>query len=59
MPPSSACDGARLPTAAVANEEIRRFCAGRTWWSQEALEELARLRAVWLVAWRAELVRAA
>ena len=59
MPPSSAVDGARLPTAAEANEAIRRFCAGRVWWTPEALDELARLRGVWLAAWRAELVPAA
>jgi hypothetical protein len=59
MPPPPARDDARLPTAAEANEQLRRFCAGRVWWTPEALAELDRLRAVWLAAWRAELVRAA
>jgi hypothetical protein len=59
MPPSPACDDGRLPSAAEANEAVRRYSAGRTSWTDAELRELARLRAVWLRAWRAELVRAA
>lgn len=34
-------------SAAVVNAAIRRFTAGRAYWSPEALAELARLRAEW------------
>jgi hypothetical protein len=59
MPPLPARDDARLPTAAEANAAVRRYSAGRTSWTRAELAELARLRGVWLAAWRAELVRAA
>lgn len=36
----------------AANEEIRRFVAGRTTWIPEALAELDRLRARWQAAVR-------
>lgn len=38
------------PTAAEANEAIRRFVAGRILWPPEALLELARLRRIYLEA---------
>lgn len=53
--PASPC----LPSAAEANEAIRRYVAGRTRWSREELAELDRLRAVWAAAVRAEMVQAA
>ena len=43
------------PTAAEANEAIRRFVAGRILWPPEALEELARLRGIYLEAVAREL----
>ncbi|MDJ1134618.1 hypothetical protein [Streptomyces iconiensis] len=48
-----------VPTADAANEAIRRFVAGRTLWSKEALAELDRLRGQWQRAVRAEMVKAA
>lgn len=47
------------PTAAEANESIRRFVAGRVLWPPEALEELARLRSIYLEAVGRELTTAA
>lgn len=46
-----------LPSAAEANAAIRVFAAGRTVWSLADLEELDRLRQVWVAAVRAEAVR--
>lgn len=43
------------PTAAEANEAIRRFVAGRILWPPEALAELARLRGIYLAAVAREL----
>ena len=43
------------PSAAEANEAIRRFVAGRVLWPPEALEELARLRGIYLAAVAREL----
>ncbi|GEB52130.1 MULTISPECIES: hypothetical protein [Streptomyces] len=47
------------PSSTAANEAIRRFVAGRTVWSKEALAELDRLRGQWQRAVRAEMVKAA
>lgn len=44
-----------VSTAAEANEAIRRFVAGRVLWPPEALEELARLRSIYLAAVAREL----
>lgn len=48
-----------VPSVDAANEAIRRFVAGRTLWSKEALAELDRLRGQWQRAVRAEMVKAA
>lgn len=50
---------AYAPSADAANDAIRRFVAGRTLWSKEALAELDRLRGQWQRAVRAEMVKAA
>lgn len=42
-------------SAAEANEAIRRFVSGRILWPPEALEELARLRRIYLAAVAREL----
>lgn len=47
------------PSAAEANEAIRRFVAGRTVWTPAALAELARLRAAWMDAVKRETTLAA
>jgi len=52
-------DVSDAPSVAAANEAIRRYVAGRTLWSPEALAELDRLRTDWQRAVRGEVVRAA
>jgi hypothetical protein len=42
------------PGAAELNRRIRLLCAGRNWWSRDALTELGRLQAAYLEAQRAE-----
>lgn len=59
MPSTSAPASPCLPSAAVANDAIRRYVAGRTRWTAAELAELDRLRAVWVAAVRAEMVQAA
>ncbi|NLU66636.1 hypothetical protein [Streptomyces sp. HNM0574] len=54
--PQHAAEG---PSAAEANDAIRRFVAGRTMWTQADLAELDRLRAAWQRAVRSEIVSAA
>jgi hypothetical protein len=50
MPPIVCPCSVARPTAAELNEQIRRFTAGRTVWSPDALRELAVLRAEWRAA---------
>jgi hypothetical protein len=45
--PTTASPGTPPRSAAEVNAEIRRFTAGRVYWSREALAELARLREEW------------
>jgi hypothetical protein len=47
---SGECRCGCRPSAAEANEAIRRFVAGRVLWPPEALAELARLRRIYLEA---------
>lgn len=49
----------RPPSAAEANQAIRRFVAGRAAWSAADLLELDRLRRVWVDASRRQLDTAA
>ncbi len=45
--------------AALANEAIQAYVAGRRSWSPAELRELERLRAAWWQAIREEVVKAA
>lgn len=49
----------RCVTVEAANAAIRRFVAGRTVWTPEALKELDRLRGVWRQARAREITTAA
>ncbi|MDJ0345225.1 hypothetical protein QMK19_03815 [Streptomyces sp. H10-C2] len=58
MPPTPP-PGPAAPSAAEANDALRRYAAGRIAWGPRELAELARLRAAYLAAVRAGLVEAA
>jgi hypothetical protein len=47
---STVLDPPTAPSAAAANEAIRRYVADRRSWSRAELAELDRLRAIWRTA---------
>ncbi|WUH94483.1 hypothetical protein OG900_33005 [Streptomyces sp. NBC_00433] len=54
MPRTTTPPDTARPDAAALNERIRAFTAGRSYWSPEALAELARMRAEWQAAVQVE-----
>ncbi|MBB5933656.1 hypothetical protein [Streptomyces zagrosensis] len=58
VPTNSPTPGPRSP-AALANDAIRAYVAGRRSWSPAELRELDKLRAAWRQAIRDEVVTAA